>query len=143
MSTPRLKLSRALRKRLAEAANHRCSYCRSPVIVGIPMVIDHILPLVAGGSSSFDNLCLACYRCNERKGKRINDIDPLTGATVFLFNPRSQNWVDHFAWHENDLEIVALSDVGRVTVQLLRLNDEWLIQARRLWKISGVHPPLE
>jgi hypothetical protein len=143
VSTPRLKLSRSLRKRLAEAANHRCSYCRSPAIVGIPMVIDHILPLVAGGDSTFNNLCLACYRCNERKGKRITSNDILTGESVPLFNPRTQNWSEHFAWHENSLEIVALSAIGRVTVQLLRLNDDWLRQARRLWTISGVHPPLE
>jgi hypothetical protein len=107
------------------------------------MVIDHIVPLIAGGSSSFDNLCLACYRCNERKGKRVSDIDSLTGESVLLFHPRMQNWAEHFAWDENGLEIVALTAVGRVTVQLLRLNDEWLLQARRLWKMSGVHPPLE
>jgi 5-methylcytosine-specific restriction endonuclease McrA len=40
------------------------------MLVGIPMVVDHIVPLAAGGSSTSENLCLACYRCNEFKGPR-------------------------------------------------------------------------
>lgn len=32
------------------------------------MVVEHIVPLAAGGTSTLDNLCLSCYRCNEFKG---------------------------------------------------------------------------
>ena len=27
-------------------------------------------------------------------------------------------------------------------VMLLKLNSDWIVQARRLWLIAGVHPPL-
>ena len=62
-----------------ERNGQRCAYCRSPMLVGIPMVVDHIMPLVAGGSSALDNLCLACYRCNEFKGSRTEAANPRDG----------------------------------------------------------------
>ena len=74
----RRKISEALRRRVADMARHRCSYCQIPEIVGIPMQIDHIIPLAEGGNSSIENLCLACYRCNEFKGAKQAGNDPLT-----------------------------------------------------------------
>ena len=41
--------------------------------------IEPIIPLVSGGSSTPDNLCLACYRCNEFKGSRTEAADPRDG----------------------------------------------------------------
>jgi 5-methylcytosine-specific restriction endonuclease McrA len=61
----RRRISAAVRRQMMERDRQRCAYCRSPMFMGIPMVIEHIVPLVRGGSSTFDNLCLACYRCNE------------------------------------------------------------------------------
>lgn len=86
----RRRIPAAVRRQVAEYAGHRCSYCRSPEVVGIPMVVDHIIPLAAGGTSDIGNLCLACYRCNEFKGARQDAPDPLTGEMVALFNPRTQ-----------------------------------------------------
>jgi hypothetical protein len=45
------------------------------------MVLDHVIPLAAGGESTIDNLCLCCYRCNEFKGAKHQASDPQTGAT--------------------------------------------------------------
>lgn len=128
---------------MADLADHRCSYCRSPEIVGIPMLIDHIVPLAAGGSSELDNLCLACYRCNEFKWARQESHDPLTGASVPIFRPRIQMWGEHFTWNRDRLKIMGMSACGRATVEILRLNDLRLIQARRIWMLIGLHPPLE
>ena len=55
------------------------------MIVGIPMVIEHIIPLVGGGSSTADNLCLAYYRCNEFKGSRTEAADPIDGKLTMFF----------------------------------------------------------
>jgi 5-methylcytosine-specific restriction endonuclease McrA len=72
----RPRLTAAVRRQVTAREGYRCAYCRSPQRVGIPMVVDHILPLVAGGSSRLENLCLACYRCNEFKGRRTEGPDP-------------------------------------------------------------------
>lgn len=106
------------------------------------MLIDHIVPISAGGPTKLENLCLACYRCNEFKGARIDVLDPLTGRTVPLFNPRAQAWREHFAWTTDGFQVVGLTATGRATIDALHLNDAWLIRARRIWTIAGLHPPL-
>ena len=68
----RRRIPPKVRQRIADLAGHRCSYCRSPEVVGIPMLVDHIIPLAEDGTSDLENLCLACYRCNEFKITRIN-----------------------------------------------------------------------
>ena len=107
------------------------------------MVVEHIVPLVAGGASTIDNLCLSCYRCNEYKGPRQQAADPESGQAVALFHPRQQRWVEHFAWEENAAMMRGLTPCGRATIELLRLNNPWLVRARRIWMLVGLQPPLE
>jgi hypothetical protein len=78
-----------------------------------------------------------------RMGARIEAPDPLTGATISLFNPRMQAWSEHFAWSNDSLYIVGQTAYGRATVEALHVNNEWLVRARRIWIVAGVHPPLE
>lgn len=86
-----------VRQQVSADAGHRCEYCRtSRRLIGMPLVIDHIIPLSAGGGSKRDNLAAACYRCNEFKGSKTHAIDPATGELVPLFNPRIQIWAEHF-----------------------------------------------
>jgi 5-methylcytosine-specific restriction endonuclease McrA len=66
----RPKITPALRRQVMLLDGQRCAYCRSPTVIGIPMVVEHIVPIVAGGITAVDNLCLSCYRCNEFKGAR-------------------------------------------------------------------------
>jgi len=112
------------------------------MIVGIPMVVEHIIPLVAGGSSTLDNLCLACYRCNEFKGPRTEAVDPHDGQMIPLFHPRQQRWRDHFYWGEDGGTMLGLTPCGRTTIEALRLNNNWIVQARHIWMLMGLHPPL-
>lgn len=139
----RRKFSETEREFIAKQANYRCSYCRSPQAIGIPMVVDHIVPLNSGGNSEFDNLCLACYRCNEFKGAKTEAIDPLTQAKAPLFNPKQQQWLEHFAWSRDYRSIVGLTVSGRATIEQLKLNSKRLTTARQIWRLVGLHPPLE
>jgi hypothetical protein len=111
--------------------------------VGIPMVVEHSVPLVAGGTSVAHNLCLSCYRCNEFKGPRQEAIDPHDGHLVPLFHPRQQRWLDHFSWVDEATRINGLTPTGRATVAHLHLNNDWIVQARRIWILVGLQPPLE
>ncbi len=139
----RPRIAPAIRRQLTDMDSRRCAYCRSPMIVGIPMVVEHILPLVAGGSSLIDNLCLSCYRCNEFKGPRIQALDPLNGQNALLYHPRQQSWSDHFVWSAEGTILGGLTACGRATSEVLHLNNDWIIQARRIWIVIGLHPPLE
>jgi hypothetical protein len=122
--------------------DHRCCYClTSEQIVGAEFTIDHIVPQSLGGASTEDNLCLACWRCNLIKRDRIAAADPESGVIVRLFNPRQQQWSDHFTWQQGGLTIAGLTPTGRATLAALRLNRASLVSARRLWIRAGWHPP--
>jgi hypothetical protein len=138
----RPRISAALRRDVTERDGRRCAYCRSPALVGVPLVVEHIIPLVAGGASAAENLCASCYRCNEFKGPRQEAIDPRDGRLAALFHPRQQRWIDHFAWADDGVTITGVTATGRATVVLLQLNSDWLVQARRIWRLVGLQPPL-
>jgi 5-methylcytosine-specific restriction endonuclease McrA len=101
------------------------------------MEIDHIIPESAGGVTDLENLCLACVSCNQYKRERQQATDTETGETVSLFNPRTQVWADHFAWNDENLQILTLSATARATVHLLRLNREAVVNARKKWRLAG------
>lgn len=71
----------------------------------------------------------------------MDAVDPETGTTVPLFNPRTQIWREHFIWDERGTLILGLTPIGRATIQALSMNDELRVSARRLWVQAGYHPP--
>ncbi len=105
----------------------------------------HVLPQAAGGSDDADNLALACRNCNERRGNRQEGRDPETGEFAPIFNPRSDNWADHFAWDLERVRIVGRTPTGQATVDLLDLNDDRrdgaVLRVRRRDALDGYHPP--
>jgi len=137
-------IPKAVRERVAAEALYRCGYCQTQqVVVGIPMHIDHIVPEAAGGSSEIENLWLACSLCNNYKGTQIHAPDPVSGDQVLLFNPRTQVWHEHFAWSDDGTEIIGLTPTGRATVIALKLNQPFMLRARRRWVKAGWHPPAD
>lgn len=103
--------------------------------------IDHIVPKAAGGSDDEENLWLACRLCNSYKGIQTEAKDPVTHCTVKLFNPRSQNWNQHFIWTNGGILIEGKTDVGRATVVALQLNNSYAVTVRQAWVFAGWHPP--
>jgi hypothetical protein len=65
----------------------------------------------------------------------------LSGEFVPLFNPRELNWMDHFAWSDDYIDIVPLTAVGRATVREMKLNRAGLQNLRRVLYLMGEHPP--
>ena len=111
-------------------ASERCEYCRLPEAADEwPFHVEHIIARQHGGDNSDDNLCWACIRCNVHKGTNLASIDPQTGQRTSLFDPRRQNWTDHFA--VLDAQVVGLTAIGRATVRLLHMNDHRRIELRR------------
>lgn len=107
---------------------------------GAQMQIEHIVPLAQGGTSDEENLWLACAWCNSHKSARTRGADPFTGAETPLFNPRTQIWAEHFRWSDDGTEIIGLTPCGRATVTALRLNNEYIVPARRNWVRAGWQP---
>ena len=136
------RVSSSMRRDLAEECSHRCGYClMTEANSGIPMTVDHIIPVSKDGETTLANLWLACYRCNEFKADQTEAKDPLTSEIAHLFNLRTQVWIEHFAWSPDGTRIVGLTATGRATVVALQMNDAVRVAARRRWVSVGWHPP--
>lgn len=140
---PRNYISAELGKRVHLAAQNRCGYCLSPQhLVMARLEIEHIVPVAGGGTSDESNLWLCCPLCNRFKSDRTLVSDPSTGEEVPLFNPRTQQWPDHFRWTADGLRIIGLTPTGRATVAALHLDDDPdAIEVRSHWVLAGWHPP--
>jgi len=135
-------ITRNQRRQIAEEAKYRCGYCQTQEVVsGIPLTVEHITPKAKGGSDDNANLWLSCRLCNEKKGTLIEAMNPETGDVVSLFNARTQMWADHFTWSEDGIRIIPKTAVGRMTIDVLSLNDELRVRARAIWVKAGYHPP--
>lgn len=135
-------ISRAVKQKIRRAAKNRCGYCLTPQeIVSMPFEIEHIRPLAEGGTDDEENLWLACRNCNGFKHAKTKALDPITKTEVSLFNPRTQDWNEHFEFGEDKTEITGKTDCGRATVIALRLNFEPAVNARKLWVSVGWFPP--
>jgi hypothetical protein len=130
------------RHRIRARAGDRCEYCLSPQhLVYGTLHIEHIQPSSSDGSDGDENLCLACSLCNGFKATQTHAIDPVTGTTVHLYNPRIHQWLHHFAWSDDGTRVVGISPCGRATVLALKLNNLTSITVRREWVSVGWHPP--
>ena len=131
-------ISERMRRFIAKRAGFRCEYCKLPQSATLHKhEPDHILPHQHGGETKEDNLALACMRCNRYKGPNVASYDALTSRLVPLFNPRIQNWEDHFQL-ENAI-IHALTPEGRVTAKMLHFNDEDRVVERRRLIEAGLY----
>lgn len=137
-------IPKKLRTRVRQQGKYRCGYClTSETIVGMPMEIDHYFPQSLGGLTEEDNLWPVCSLCNDHKNNRIAALDPITEENVFIFNPRTQLWNEHFEWIANGERIAGKTAIGRATVVTLNLNRPSLVHSRKTWISAGWHPPKE
>lgn len=132
----------ALYELVARDAQFQCGYCRCPQqVLPYRLEVEHLLPSSLGGMQDRDNLWLSCHRCNKLRSNRLRVTDPLTQASVRIFNPRRDAWSEQFAWRQEGLLILGLTACGRGTVAILNLNDPYHQSARAVWIIARAYPP--
>jgi hypothetical protein len=102
--------------------------------------MDHIIPVARGGATILSNLALACSGCNRGKHYKSEGFDPVSGQMAPLYNPRQDIWSDHFMWREDYKHILGLTPTGRVTINILRLNREGVVNMRRMLLLLGLYP---
>jgi len=54
-----------VREYLLNKWERKCAYCQAQKV---PLQVDHIHPGSKGGTNRISNLCLACEKCNQKKG---------------------------------------------------------------------------
>ncbi len=132
-------VSAEMRRSVALRAGACCEYCLLKMgTIAFPFQIDHIISEKHGGVTSEENLALSCIYCNAYKGSDIASEDPFTDKITRLYNPRTQVWETHF--RRDHVTIVPLTPEGRVTVKLLRLNEERRVLEREALIEIGEYP---
>ena len=128
-----------VRQQVIQRADNRCEYCLTPHSASLfTFEMEHIRSEKHGGLSELDNLALACPFCNRAKGSDLGSFDSVTGTLVLFYNPRLQDWFDHFAL--SGAEIVPLTAEGRVTVANLQFNQLERLTERRYLIAAGYYP---
>lgn len=111
----------ALRKAVAERADYRCEYCRRLEADSfIKFQIDHIISRKHRGQTVLENLAFSCSICNGNKGSNVGSVLQDGVTFVRLFNPRKDNWLDHFEVSEG--MILSKTEIGEATVLTLEFN---------------------
>ena len=67
-----------------------CQYCGKH-FARSRLTIDHVVPQSRGGLDAWDNLVVACLKCNVKKGNRT----PEEAAMPLLRRPRKPAWFPH------------------------------------------------
>lgn len=133
------RVSPALRSEVRERAKRCCEYCLLPEEQAFfPHEPDHIIATKHGGLSIIANLALACFDCNRFKGSDIASIDAVSGKLTSLFNPRTEDWSDHFTLKGG--RINTLTAAGRVTERVLKLNLPSRVEVREILGSIGLYP---
>jgi hypothetical protein len=133
-------MAKSRRQQVIDRADNCCEYCRMPQRFDVqPFQLDHMRAQKHHGPTAFDNLAWSCLPCNSYKGSDASSYDPDTDTLVPLFNPRTQDWKEHFEW--NGPELVGKTPIGRATIALLRINSTDRVELRRLLITAGLIPP--
>ena len=141
---PREHIPVQLRQLVTDRVRGCCEYCRSQSrFAPEPFSVEHIVPRYTGGLTVESNLALSCQGCNNHKAIKTVARDPVTGLPASLFNPREENWSEHFTWSDDYTTVQGMTPMGRATVAALRLNREGLVNMRRVLYAMGEHPPAE
>lgn len=128
-----------LRQFVIERAKGCCEYCLLPYFGRyLAFEIEHNIPEKHRGRTIEENLSFSCFKCNRHKGSDFASFDPATDELTLLFNPRTDQWSDHFRL--NGAVIAPLTPQGRVTEFLLKLNSRDRVTQRTALIEEGVYP---
>jgi len=137
-----MAISAEQKRAIAERARFCCEYCQSQLRYSSDAFsVEHILPISRGGSDDLDNLALSCQGCNNCKFTALDAIDPVTGLTAVLYNPRQHLWNQHFVWSTDCVTLIGLTPIGRATIARLKLNRDGVVNLRRILHAVGEFPP--
>ncbi len=137
-----MKSSKIVRRNVEKRANKLCEYCLSPLDFSPdPFSVEHIFPISKGGTNDLENLALSCQGCNGFKSVKTDAFDMVSQTNAKFYNPRKDIWNEHFVWNEDFTEIIGLTAKGRVTIKVLQLNRQRVVNLRRILILVGEHPP--
>lgn len=102
------------RRNLFLRDSNNCQYCGNHFSYD-ELTIDHVIPRVMGGKTTWDNCVASCQKCNTAKGKRlVSPINKPFRPSWFQINNHAKNftinipdlaWQMYIQWPEEKLNI--------------------------------------
>jgi hypothetical protein len=135
-------VSAELRRLVVARAEGLCEYCliaEADTFFGCE--VDHIISEKHGGPTEAENLAYACVFCNQAKGSDVGSIHWESGEFVRFFNPRKDEWSQHFTLLGNRIE--ALTAIGAVTARILNFNSTERLFEREALQATDRYPSAE
>ena len=130
-------MAKSRRQLVRDRAERRCEYCRMPQDCDVqPFQVDRIRAQKHAGANAVSNLAWSCLPCNTFKGPNVAGYDPESDSLQPLFNPRRDDWAQHFRW--NGPLLVGLTPIGRTTIEVLRINQPERVELRRVLIAAGL-----
>ena len=80
------------RRNIFQRDDHTCQYCGKR-LPERELSLDHVVAGWRGGKSTWDNLVVACLKCNDRKASR----SPREAGMTLLDRPKKPNWPGYLA----------------------------------------------
>jgi hypothetical protein len=102
--------------------------------------VDHILSEKHGGPTEEANLALACLFCNRNKGSDIASVVPGSDRLARFFNPRMDQWSEHFRLGVDGIHIIPLTEIGEATVRIFGINAVERLLERDTLREVGRYP---
>lgn len=128
-----------LRRRVTARARRFCEYCLiHEEDTNFGCEADHIISIKHGGSTTAENLALACLPCNRAKGSDIGSL--VHDRFTRFYNPRTDRWFDHFELASDGIRITSLSEIGAATVRILGFNLPERLEERVVLRAVGRYP---
>lgn len=125
---------------VARRAEHICEYCRAPeAVFNLPFEVEHIVPLSRGGGDDRNNLALSCRSCNLYKSDSVSAFIEETQSEVRFFNPRQDDWNEHFLLDKEIGEVKDKTSIAHATILRLRINSSAQTAARIQWLKLGFY----
>jgi len=145
----------SVKQALRRAQYHKCCYCEDKKFLATSYgAVEHYRPKGAVQQArgqkkeypgyywlayDWNNLLFSCTTCNTKKrdlfplrdnnARARSHADDIAMEQPFLVNPAVDNPRDHICFREGDPE--HLTEIGRITIQVLCLRRQYLDEARR------------
>lgn len=114
-SPPRKPIPKRLRFEVLRRDNHACRYCGAAA-PDVQLVVDHVVPVVLGGTNEPSNLVTACRDCNTGKSSSAPD-----SALVADVQQDALRWARAMSWATE----LQLEDGQRINDSIDLMDDEW------------------
>ena len=103
----RKNLTKTIRFEVFKRDSFTCQYC-GKVAPDVVLEVDHILPVVEGGTNELINLVTSCFDCNRGKGKRrLNNTTTLKSERVEIekLKKRKEQMTQYVEWKKELLNV--------------------------------------